>query len=150
MIVRRYNWLTRLTALVREVKNRPHVWGEWDCAIWTAAAIEAQTGVDLAEPYRGKYNDEASCMRVLREVGPGSLLALAETHFGERMNPINAWRGDVLYRDDHSLGIAYGPYGLFVGQLGEGELAQEGLIAFPLSEVRYSFRIPLSPEAAGG
>ena len=135
------NWLPRLNALIKEVKWRPHVWGEWDCALWAGKAIEVQTGVDVTVPFHGRYNDELSCMIALRELGHGSLLGLCRNIAGDPLPVHMAWRGDILYRDDHTLGVAYGPHGLFVGHIGE----QAGLIAEPINLSKYVFRIPLPP-----
>lgn len=62
------DWETRLAAYVADVMSKPFAWGEHDCCLWAAGVAQAQTGQDLAAPYRGTYSDEHGAAQVLRKL----------------------------------------------------------------------------------
>ena len=59
------DWARRLRSAIAERRDRPHAWGQHDCAINAADLVQAQTGIDFAAPFRGRYTDEASAMERL-------------------------------------------------------------------------------------
>lgn len=142
MILRRHPlWRQNLNELIRVNALRPFAWGEWDCALWAATAVHAMTGVDFAEPYRGKYSDSSECAKLLRDEGPGSLFQLCSQALGPPVHPAQARCGDVVYKADNmpTLGICYGRQSLFVGSA----FGVEGLIGEMTLDVRYAFRVPV-------
>lgn len=54
------DWPERLAAFIEQRRKMPFAWGSNDCALFAADAVCAITGVDLGEPFRGRYDDEAS------------------------------------------------------------------------------------------
>jgi hypothetical protein len=118
--VQRYpDWQTRLDVFLRENGNRRFKYGEWDCCLFVASAIEAMTGVDPAQKYRGKY----STMREARDVAEDVWLpfdsrrsswiaflveAVTEQNQMVEVSRYRARRGDVALikrSSGHSLGI---------------------------------------------
>ena len=143
MIARRIDWEQRLIAYLHSVRKLPLVYGQHDCCLHTCAVIEALTGVDVATPFRGRYNCRLSALKVMREVtGSSTLRGLADFiarqhEIPQHEDPILAARGDpVLYRYDGQeplLAIAYGSIVLAVGT--------NGLYRVPLHSAVAAWRI---------
>ena len=70
------DWQPRLHAWLRAINGRPIEPGRHDCCLFGAGAIEAQTGVDIAAPWRGRYTTMAGGRRVLRKSGHADHVAL--------------------------------------------------------------------------
>lgn len=70
------DWQPRLHAWLRAINGRPIEPGRHDCCLFGAGAIEAQTGVDIAAPWRGRYTTMAGGRRVLRKSGHADHIAL--------------------------------------------------------------------------
>ena len=60
---------SRLTAFARSWLMRPFAWGECDCTVLAANAIDAIAGTDLGDRYRGLWWDEKSARRYQKETG---------------------------------------------------------------------------------
>lgn len=54
---------------IRETSNDPFVWGQNDCAIWSANAVLVKTGVDPAAPFRGTYSSRFECRQMIMRAG---------------------------------------------------------------------------------
>lgn len=130
-LTRLSDWEQRLALLLAIVRDRPHVWGQWDCGIFAGYGIEAVTGVNPVTDTRGAYSTEAGLMRWLRRKGCETAVEMASERFGEVRAPLMAMRGDIVH-DGHALGVRWGNGGLFIGQ----EPGREGLIELPLSDLR--------------
>lgn len=63
------DWHPRLRAWLHNVSARHMLPGQHDCCLFGAGAIEAQTGVDLAAGWRGRYSSFAGGRRILRRAG---------------------------------------------------------------------------------
>lgn len=63
------DWQPRLHAWLRGINGRAIRPGQHDCCLFGAGAIEAQTGVDIAAPWRGRYTTFAGGRRILRKAG---------------------------------------------------------------------------------
>lgn len=63
------NWQARLSTWLGTVSTRPMQPGQHDCCLFGAGAIEAQTGVDIAADWRGRYTTFAGGRRILRKAG---------------------------------------------------------------------------------
>jgi len=96
-------WLTReLATFLKDHVNARFVWGTLDCCLFTADAIQAMTGVDIASDFRGKYTDQASAFALIKTVTGGSTVADAAAYcaakYGltEWKHPLQAQRGDLV------------------------------------------------------
>ena len=97
---------TRLTkeldVFLRENANAKFVWGTLDCSLFAANAIQAMTGVDIADDFRGKYADEASAFALIKTVTGGTTVADAAAHCASKHGltewkyPLQAQRGDLV------------------------------------------------------
>jgi hypothetical protein len=76
-MTRRTDWRARLTAELRNWKDRPFEYGRADCALFAAACVKAMTGTDLARGLRG-YRTEAEGLRKVRAKGFASHVAVFE------------------------------------------------------------------------
>lgn len=127
------DWEARLGAYLGSVRDQPFAWGEHDCSLFVGSAVAAMTGVDPAEPYRGRYSDRKGATAALKAVGSGTLLRSLDAAF-ERRKPSHARRGDIVWFNG-SIGICNGAHGLFVGEERLANAAdvpaREGLIAIP-------------------
>lgn len=63
------DWRSRLTRYFTEVARRPLAYGQHDCALFAAGAVEAMTGVDLAAEFRGRYTTVVEGLDLLAAKG---------------------------------------------------------------------------------
>ena len=111
--MRRDGWEARFTDLLTAVQDREFQYGTWDCCLFAGAAIEALTGDNPADAYRGRYDDEPSCRAVLE--AEGGLLGIADAvallrNFN-RLPVLMARRGDIVLGridDRPTLGVCVG------------------------------------------
>lgn len=121
--VRLSDWEDRLSAYLAEMFDEPHAWGTNDCVMFGAGAAEAQTGVDPAAEFRGRYRSFAGAQQVLR---PHGTVADIIDHKFRRIAPAFAQRGDLVMAQD-SVGVVIGADALFPGEEGD----REGLVRLP-------------------
>jgi len=102
-IQRSSTWLTKeLDVFLRENANAKFVWGTLDCSLFAANAIQAMTGVDIADDFRGKYADEASAFALIKTVTGGTTVSDAAAHCASKHGltewkyPLQAQRGDLV------------------------------------------------------
>ncbi len=67
MMQRTAGWEHRLNELFVAARKRAFVWGEHDCFLWAADAVLALTGHDPVADWRGRYTDELTALRTLRD-----------------------------------------------------------------------------------
>jgi hypothetical protein len=137
-MIRFPDWHDRLCVYLDRVTDEPFKWGEHDCALFGADAVERMTGTDIAADYRGQYNDYPSACRALRECGQGTLLKSMKHWFGEPISVHLAKRGDLVMKDRRTVGVCVGQFSWFVAEIGSGA----GLIALPTASCRYAFTVP--------
>ena len=95
------DWQSRLHAFHRDHHNTPFAWGQWDCCLWVASAIEAMTGVDIAAKWRGTYSTSMGAEKAcLTECGDRTVAAMV-AHVAKLNNmpevpPLFAQRGDMV------------------------------------------------------
>jgi len=65
-----------LSDYVDETERTPFSYGSHDCLLWVAGAVERMTGVDHAEPYRGRYTTLAGGKKL---IGKSLLKFVGET-----------------------------------------------------------------------
>ena len=96
------DWPARLSKVWAE--NLKHSWGERDCALFAADCVDAQTGVDFAGGFRGRYKTRAGALRVLRaEIGDNqaqmdTLLPQIVSRYLPEITPVFAARGDIVMK----------------------------------------------------
>ncbi len=83
MMVRLTDWQTRLHRYLCAARHSPMRPGIHDCCLFGAGAVQAQTGIDLAAAYRGRYSTFAGGRRVLRRDGYADHIALIAAHLPE-------------------------------------------------------------------
>jgi len=130
-MTRRNDWEARLSDYMTRVSKTAFAYGQHDCALFAAGAVEAMTGTDFAAAYRGKYRSVAGSIRALKRYGAGTLEATMDALFAER--PIAfARRGDLVLFSG-SLGICIGADALFVTetQADDHRIIGEGLERVP-------------------
>ncbi len=135
MIRRLPDWRGRLGAYVEQARRAPFGYGALDCALFTAGAVEAMTGVDLAEGLRGAYGSFAAGIRELRRRGYIDHLDMARAHFPE-IPPCFAQVGDlcaVEVAEGPALGLTQGAR-IFLMSAG-------GLVTVDLLAARTAYRV---------
>lgn len=140
-IQRLEHWETRhFHNFLIESADKPFEWGSWDCALFAASGIEAITGVDIADDFRGKYNDEAGAAALIKEVTGGASVADAAAHCAvkhgltELQHPLKAQRGDLVVFEAATGALVAGLVhlsGRHIISVGES-----GLFRFPISAVK--------------
>lgn len=93
-MARLWDWQERYEATLTAWAKRTHTWGEADCALFASAVVEALTGSDPSEAYKGQYSDPLSGLRLLKKIKADGLESLAASLFQEV--PVGlAQRGDI-------------------------------------------------------
>ncbi|WP_298195527.1 hypothetical protein [Novosphingobium sp.] len=134
--MRKADWETALAEYLAGQGGAVFAWGERDCAMFAAGAVEAMTGIDPAAQIRGRYNSVTGAARVLKRAGADSLGAWVSARFAE-VPPVFAHRGDLVMVDG-SLGICAGAGAWFVGE----DNGAPGLISRPMLEWDRAWRVP--------
>ncbi|GGA79548.1 hypothetical protein GCM10011507_33480 [Edaphobacter acidisoli] len=131
-------------------RTMPFAWGKNDCCLFTADAIQAMTGVDLAADFRGKYSDAKSAFALIHSLSGGSTVADAAawcaTKYGltewvdkaAKPLPLMAKRGDLIVVEN-------------AGQLIAGivhlngrdviSVAEQGAVRLPLTAVQRAWKV---------
>lgn len=129
-------WRVALHQTIEAHRREPFVWGQHDCALFTADCVRAMTGLDLASGFRGSYSTPAGSVRALKRAGFTDLVALVASFFAE-IHPMMARAGDIAAletEDGWAVGMVAGEQVLFLGP--------EGLGAVERLSVDKAFRIP--------
>lgn len=58
-----------LSDFIEKTRSDPFEWGENDCALWCASAVEHETGFDPAADLRGTYSTRFGCRQVVMAAG---------------------------------------------------------------------------------
>ncbi len=77
------DWKTQLIAYLADAARTPFQPGVHDCALFSAGAVLAMTGVDFAADWRGRYTTLTGGLRVLRRAGYTDHIDLAARNFAE-------------------------------------------------------------------
>jgi hypothetical protein len=143
LIARLPDWQSALSAYILSRAQTPFRYGQLDCGLFVADAIQAMTGVDVAAPLRGRYTNRKQAFEAIKALcGSASMEALANYLSSEHGLPqvrvLLAQRGDpVVLRTGQrsSLGIV---------DLVPGYLLtpyRDGLLRLPLSCASRTFHI---------
>lgn len=94
-------WQADLAAFLELNQYRKFQYGEWDCCLFVCDAIQAMTGVDVAEWFRGTYSDRISaCRRIKEFCGKASLMTvvreITRAYEMQQCPVLQARRGDVV------------------------------------------------------
>jgi hypothetical protein len=97
------HWHTQaFDSFLRERAETPFEWGVNDCCLWAADCILANTGVDIADDFRGKYTTKLGAFRTIQKVTGGTSVADAAAYCAtkhglvEHIYPLNCKRGDLV------------------------------------------------------
>lgn len=137
MIRKTAGWQSRLVAYLAANARADLVFGQMDCALHGASALEAMTGVDLAAPYRGRYTTFLGGLRVLRKDGYADHIALVAAHLRPRTAGEAARPGDlavVATADGPALGVVQGQ-SIYLR-------APSGLALLPVAQATTVFEVP--------
>ncbi|SOC48470.1 hypothetical protein SAMN05892877_1764 [Rhizobium subbaraonis] len=118
-IVRKDDWYSSLSQYIDAAFRRPFAYGEFDCTLFAAGAVEAMTGVNLYADYAGRYQTLAGGLRHLKKLGFDNHVDYAASLF-EEVHPSMAQVGDIAVVDTetgHGLGIVQGSR-IYVAQPG--------------------------------
>ena len=90
-------WITQV-----HLHPEPFAWGKQDCCLFAADGVQAITGVDIAQDFRGNYTDQTSAFALIKSITGGTTVADAAaycaTKYGmqEWKAPLCARRGDLV------------------------------------------------------
>lgn len=139
-----------LTDFLDAWEGRRGVWGQHDCALWTADWGLILTGIDGGARWRGTYDDENGCISVLRR--DGGLVAVvgegtALMGFTPLPDPLTAQRGDIGVVE---VGVARGDPLLAAICVGRtwAALSERG-VRYLRAQPIASWRVPLASSLLG-
>ncbi|TPL30171.1 hypothetical protein [Mesorhizobium sp. B2-4-7] len=131
------DWDRRLARLVPEIATTPGVWGQSDCLLTAAAGVEAVTGVDIMEPWRGRYKSEAGAARLMRREGCRTVEDVFRDYFGlPEIGRLMAQRGDVGVVEQAGVLCAG-----FMCDLGFLVRTEAGRLILPQTAVKTAFKV---------
>ena len=93
MADRLLDWPERLVAAIDGSSRRPFEWGAFDCALFASECVEAVTGIDHFDTYRGRYKTRIGATRLLNK--NGGLEAIVDELF-TGCDIMIARRGDLV------------------------------------------------------
>ncbi|MBX8827265.1 hypothetical protein [Ochrobactrum sp. SFR4] len=134
-LIRLTDWDRRLTGVTEKHIGLPMVWGESDCLLTVADAIEAITGKDFAEKIRGTYSDEQGAARAMRRRKCATVEDVLARRFPET-GRFSAMRGDVGIVEIEGV-ITAG----YVTEYGFAVRGESGLQFLPLTQIKRAFAI---------
>ena len=88
------DWRERLDLVIRDGRTALFGWGRHDCLAFPAKGITAVTGVDVFQPYRGRYSDEPGALALVPDM-EAMLMALAAEQGWQAIQGRAARRGDL-------------------------------------------------------
>lgn len=130
------DWDRRLARVTEKHLRMPGVWGESDCLLTVADAIEAVTGKDHAAKVRGKYSTPAGAAKLMKRRKCDTVEDVLAKLFPET-GRLLARRGDVgtVELDDGSIAAGY------VTEYGVAVKGERGLRFVPQTMLRKAFRV---------
>lgn len=142
--MRSHNWHIHLARFIEERRDKPFVWGEHDCCLFCADAAVLICGIDPAEPYRGRYDDEESAWQALHDYGDGTIAGAWSACFPEiQVNRMQ--RGDVCLFDvgssDDNPEARHACALFFSGKLWVVTPGDKGLRTLPASRAFMAWRV---------
>lgn len=91
------NWERSLFDYIQAAETRPFLWGNFDCCLFPAGAIESMTGYDPAAIFRGTYSTEEEASEMLEQASgmQGMAASMLEPIGLVTIPPAYAQRGDI-------------------------------------------------------
>lgn len=135
MVARVEKWDVNLTRYLNACRKRARVYGDSDCVMYAAGAVEAQTGEDFAAEHRGKYSDLDGARAYMAAHGWDDVDAVCDAYL-ERVDVRARRRGDILAFE----GVAGKSLGVCIGQHAM-VLTPEGATYYPSSRAFAAWRV---------
>ena len=112
--------------IIETAESKPYVLGEHDCLRLACAVVEARTGVDYWEEFKGYHTKREALVTILR-IAPSLREAISKKLGKEEIPVLMAQRGDIaIYNDgEEHIGICLGEH---IAVLGDN-----GLIRIPIT-----------------
>ncbi|KAB2764795.1 hypothetical protein F9K98_01225 [Brucella anthropi] len=129
--MRHHDWEKRLVAITEAHLNSPMVWGQSDCILTAADAVEAVLGDDPAKDIRGKYKSKTAAYRLIKQRGFKSVAEALSSLF-EEIPVALAQRGD--------LGVYENTAGYFC-EYGFAVKGEDGLRFLPRTMAEKAFKV---------
>lgn len=98
------DWQQKLSAYIAQCQDTPFEWGQLDCALFVAGAVQTITGMDLADGLRG-YTTESEGLSRVRSKGFVDHVDVFAKALPETDQP---WRGDIVVLATETGGEAVG------------------------------------------
>ena len=137
-VERKPDWESALVQWLQQAIKTPFVWGQFDCVLAAADAVNAQTGYDFATAYRGCYSTDKGALKQLKRRGYESVFdVVAKALDGEAVAPAQLQRGDI--------GGATLPTGKTLGLIWADRLwlpSEKGLTPVSMQQVECGWRLP--------
>jgi hypothetical protein len=109
-------WEDALVNYIAIKRNEPFEYGVNDCCLFAAGAVIEITGEDPMPEFRGKYDSLKGSLKVIKEIGAGTLEATLDGKFPE-VGIGHAQRGDLAFFDG-SVGVVMGGFAYFASDDG--------------------------------
>jgi len=90
------NWPRHLQEFIETAASRPFEWGTFDCVQFVGEALDAMTGINPVENWRGRYTTETGAQRIINRDYGGSLTHGWTKILGDPIPVSRAGRGDVV------------------------------------------------------
>lgn len=127
-LVRVSGWRRALNAEIERLRRSPFAWGAHDCGPALAGGVVlALTGVDVAAPWRGRYDSAKGALDVLAADGFATLGDLVASLLPEYDHVSRARVGDLVAYAvpsplGHALGVVVGERAMVMTETGLGTL----------------------------
>jgi hypothetical protein len=109
-------WEDALVNYIATKRHEPFEYGVNDCCLFAAGAVIEITGEDPMSEFRGKYDSLKGSLKVIKEIGAGTLEATLDGKFPE-IGIGHAQRGDLAFFDG-SVGVVMGGFAYFASDDG--------------------------------
>jgi len=109
-------WEDALANYIAIKRHAPFEYGVNDCCLFAAGAVLEITGEDPMPEFRGKYDSLKGSLKVIKEIGAGTLEATLDGKFPE-VGIGYAQRGDLAFFDG-SIGVVMGGFAYFASDDG--------------------------------
>lgn len=116
-------WEDALVNYIAIKRHEPFEYGVNDCCLFAAGAVLEVTGEDPMSEFRGKYDSLKTSLKVIKEIGAGTLEETLDGKFPE-VAISHAQRGDLAFFDG-SVGVVMGGFAYFASDDGLEQISRE-------------------------
>ena len=117
------NWEEALVNYILLKRHEPFEYGVNDCCMFALGAALEITGEDKMSEFRGKYDSLKGSLKVIKEIGAGTLEATLDGKFPE-VSIGYTQRGDLAFFDG-SVGVVMGDFAYFASDDGLERVPRE-------------------------